>query len=289
LGHESLGEVVVAPQDSGFRVGQLVVGVVRRPDPEPCDHCAVGEWDLCRNGRYTESGIKQRHGYAQGWYALEPRFAVPVDAVLGDLGVLVEPASVVAKAGANAVHFLRRSEVAPRSALVTGAGPIGLLAALTATLYGLETHVVDVVAGGPKPDLVADIGATYHGGPIDELGISPDVVIECTGIGSVVREAARIAAPGGVVALTGIAGLSTATEVDLNLVNKNMVLSNAIVFGSVNAGRAHYDLAVEVLGRADPAWLGRLISRRVPAERWQEAIVRQPHDVKVVLDMTAAR
>ena len=258
LGHESLGEVVWAPSGSEFRAGQLVVGVVRRPDPEPCDHCAVGEWDLCRNGRYTESGIKQRHGYAQELYALEPRFAVPVDDALGDLGVLVEPASVVAKAGANAVHFLRRSEVAPRYALVTGAGPIGLLAALATTLYGLETHVVDVVAGGPKPDLVADLGATYHCGPIDELGISPDVVIECTGIGSVVREVARIATPGGVVALTGIAGHSAQTELDLNLVNKNMVLSNAIIFGSVNAGRAHYDLAVEMLSRADPAWLRRL-------------------------------
>ena len=129
LGHESLGEVVEAPAGSGFEPGQLVVGVVRRPDPVPCDHCAVGEWDMCRNDLYTESGIKQRHGYAQEWYTLEPGFAVPVDEALGDLGVLVEPASVVAKAGAHAVHFLQRSEVAPRTALITGAGPIGLLAA----------------------------------------------------------------------------------------------------------------------------------------------------------------
>ena len=189
LGHESLGEVVEAPAGSGFEPGQLVVGVVRRPDPVPCDHCAVGEWDMCRNDRYTESGIKQRHGYAQEWYTLEPGFAVPVDEALGDLGVLVEPASVVAKAGAHAVHFLQRSEVAPRTALITGAGPIGLLAALATTQYGLDTYVVDLVDSGPKPDLVAKLGATYHSGPISELAISPEVVIECTGVGSVVQQA----------------------------------------------------------------------------------------------------
>ena len=286
LGHESLGEVVEAPAGSGFEPGQLVVGVVRRPDPVPCDHCAAGEWDMCRNDLYTESGIKQRHGYAQEWYTLEPGFAVPVDEALGDLGVLVEPASVVAKAGAHAVHFLQRSEVAPRTALITGAGPIGLLAALAATQYGLDTYVVDIVDSGPKPDLVARLGATYHSGPIPELAISPDVVIECTGIGSVVQQACRIAAPGGVVALTGIAGWAAEAELDLNLMNKTMVLSNKILFGSVNAGRVHYDLAVRMLSRAEPAWLQGLISRRVPAERWQEAIARQPDDVKVVLDMS---
>jgi threonine dehydrogenase-like Zn-dependent dehydrogenase len=286
LGHESLGEVVEAPAGSGFEPGQLVVGVVRRPDPEPCDHCKAGEWDMCRNDRYTESGIKQRHGYAQEWYTLEPGFAVPVDEALGDLGVLVEPASVVAKAGAHAVHFLRRSEVQPRTALITGAGPIGLLAALAATQYGLNTYVVDIVDSGPKPDLVRDLGATYHAGPVNELAISPEIVIECTGIGSVVQQASRIAAPGGVVALAGIAGWQSQAELDLNLANKAIVLSNKIMFGSVNAGRAHYDLAVTMLSRADPAWLQRLISRRVPAERWQDAIARQPDDVKVVLDLS---
>jgi hypothetical protein len=71
------------------------------------------------------------------------------------------------------------------------------------------------------------------------------------------------------------------------VLNKNMVLSNKVLFGSVNPGRAHYETAAKILGRTDPAWLGRLISRRVPAERWQEAIERQPDDVKVVLEMSS--
>jgi threonine dehydrogenase-like Zn-dependent dehydrogenase len=285
LGHESLGEVVEAPTGSGFAPGQLVVGVVRRPDPEPCDHCAVGEWDMCRNGLYTECGIKQRHGYAQEFYRLEPQYAVAVDAGLGDLGVLIEPASVIGKAGAEALHFLERSNVPARTALVTGAGPIGLLAALATTQRGLDTFVVDLVESGPKPDLVRDLGATYHSSPISSLSISPEVIIECTGMGSVVQEAARIAAPGAVIALTGIAGSAAAAELDLNLMNKNMVLTNKVLFGSVNAGRRHYEMAVALLSRTDPEWLRRLISRRVPRERWREAIERHPDDVKVVLDM----
>jgi len=288
LGHESLGEVVEAPAGSGFAPGQLVVGVVRRPDPEPCDHCALDEWDMCRNGLYTECGIKEGHGYAQELYRLGPQYAVAVDAALGDLGVLVEPASVVAKACALSLHFLQRSNVSPRTALITGAGPIGLLAALATSQYGLDTYVVDVVESGPKPDLVRDLGATYHVGRISDLAISPEVVIECTGIGSLVQEAGLLAAPGAVIALTGISAAPAAAEVDLNLMNKNMVLANKVLFGSVNAALSHYALAMSLLSRTDPSWLQRLISRRVPIDHWPEAIERQPDDVKVVLDMTAS-
>src|SRR4029079_8977092 len=59
LGHESLGTVESAPPDCGVAPGDLVVGIVRRPDPEPCPACAAGEWDMCRNGRYTEHRINQ--------------------------------------------------------------------------------------------------------------------------------------------------------------------------------------------------------------------------------------
>jgi hypothetical protein len=74
----------------------------------------------------------------------------------------------------------------------------------------------------------------------------------------------------------------------VNAFNKHMVLTNKVLFGSVNAARSHYEAAAEVLARADPEWLGRLISRRVPAERWPEVLERRPDDVKVILEMDAA-
>jgi threonine dehydrogenase-like Zn-dependent dehydrogenase len=286
LGHESLGEVVAAPSGSGYSEGDLVVGMVRRPDPEPCDHCALGEWDMCRNGLYHECGIKQHDGYASEVFQLEPEFAVLIPPRLADFGVLVEPASVVAKACVQSLHFLKRTDVRPRQALITGAGPIGLLAALATSQYGLETYVVDIVDSGPKPDLVRQLGAHYHAGSAADLDISPDLVIECTGIGSVLRDAGAKAAPGGAIALTGISS-APGSPVDLNVLNRAMVLSNKVLFGSVNAGRSHYEIAARVLAKSDPAWLRQLITRHVPAARWPEALERRPDDVKVVLDINA--
>jgi threonine dehydrogenase-like Zn-dependent dehydrogenase len=286
LGHESLGEVIEAPPGSGFAPGQLVAGIVRRPDPEPCDHCAIGEWDMCRNGGYRECGIKAEHGYAREHYLLEPQFAVAVDASLGELGVLMEPASVVIKACVQAAQFLQRTRVHARTALITGAGPIGLLAALASCSNGFDTCVVDIVEGGPKPELVKALGARYHAGSVRDLDISPEVVIDCTGIGSVLREAGAKASPGAIIALTGISASAGLSEVDLNVFNKNMVLNNKVLFGSVNAGRSHFELAAALLAQADPSWLRRLISRRVPFDHWPEALERQPDDVKVVLDIS---
>jgi glucose 1-dehydrogenase len=98
LGHELLGRVREAPPPSRFERGDLVAGIVRRPDPVPCPCCARGEWDMCRNGLYTERGIKARDGYGAELVTLEEDFAIPIDPALGELGVLTEPASVLAKA-----------------------------------------------------------------------------------------------------------------------------------------------------------------------------------------------
>ena len=86
LGHESLGRVLDPGPAAGLAKGDLVVGIVRRPDPVPCPSCAVGEWDMCRNGKYTERGIKQIDGYMSERWRIEPEYAVKVDRSLGLLG-----------------------------------------------------------------------------------------------------------------------------------------------------------------------------------------------------------
>ena len=133
IGHESLGRVIQAAQGTGFGAGDLVVGIVRRRDPVPCPACAAGHWDMCMNGRYTERGIKGRHGYASERYRIHPEYLVTVDPALGILGVLLEPTTVVAKAWDHIEKIGRRAAWAPQKVLITGAGPIGLLAALLAT------------------------------------------------------------------------------------------------------------------------------------------------------------
>src|SRR5919197_5814742 len=267
LGHESLGSVLEAPAESGFAAGDLVVGIVRRPDPVPCPNCAVGEWDMCRNGLYTERGIKELHGYCSERYVIEPPYAVGVDASLERVGVLLEPTSVVAKAWDHVERIGERARWQPRKALVTGAGPIGLLAALLGVHRGLDTHVLDRVTGGPKPDIVRDLGAAYHTGSVEEACADADVVIEATGVGQLVFDVMQHTARNGIVCLTGVSPAGRQIDVDAGLLNRSMVLENDVVFGSVNANRRHYEQAAEALAKADGAWLERLITRRVPLHR----------------------
>ncbi|TQM85125.1 threonine dehydrogenase-like Zn-dependent dehydrogenase [Saccharothrix saharensis] len=287
LGHESLGRVMTAPAGSGFEPGDLVVGVVRRPDPEPCGACAHGEFDNCRNGGYTERGIKQLDGYAAERWCVEADYAVPLDPRLTDVGVLMEPTSVVAKAWEQVRRVGERAWYEPERALVTGAGPIGLLAAMIGVQQGLDVHVLDVVEDGPKPGLVRRLGATYHHGDVDEVSsrVRPDVVIEATGVGSLVVSALRNTAPFGVVCLTGLSSGGRAVEVDVAGANRSMVLENDVVVGSVNANLRHYHQAADALARADPDWPAGLISRRVPLDRFAEAFTARPDDVKVVITL----
>jgi threonine dehydrogenase-like Zn-dependent dehydrogenase len=287
LGHESLGRVRQAPAGSGFAAGDLVVGVVRRPDPEPCGACARGQFDMCRNGGYTERGIKDLDGYASEAWSVEAEYAVKLDPGLAEVGVLMEPASVVAKAWDEVEKVGARSWFEPRTALVTGAGPIGLLAALLGVQRGLDVHVLDRITSGPKPRLVADLGATYHHLAIDEVmqRLRPDVVIEATGVGSLVFGALAGTAPYGIVCLTGVSAAGRRLTFDAGALNRSLVLENDVVIGSVNANLSHYAAAADALAGADRDWLTRLITRRVPLADAPQAFTAGDEDVKVVISL----
>jgi threonine dehydrogenase-like Zn-dependent dehydrogenase len=286
LGHESLGRVVQAPEGGGLEPGDLVVGIVRQPDPVPCESCAAGEWDMCRNGRYTEHGIKELDGFMRQRYRIHPDYVVKLDPGLARTGVLLEPTSVVAKAWEQIDRIASRAVWRPRVVLVTGAGPIGLLAALLGVQRGLEVHVLDRVTGGPKPKLVADLGASYHTGTVADAGPHADVVVECTGVGQLVFDAMDKVAPDGIVCLSGVSPAGRTLTIDAGALNRELVLQNDVVFGTVNANRRHYEAAAAALVGADQAWLERLISRRVGLGDWAEGLERRPDDVKTVIDFT---
>jgi threonine dehydrogenase-like Zn-dependent dehydrogenase len=290
IGHESLGRVRTAPHGSDFAPGDLVVGVVRRPDPRPCGACAHGQFDMCRNGEYTERGIKQRDGYASEQWTVEQDYAVKLDARLEPVGMLMEPTTVVAKAWDEVYDVGHRSWFEPRTALVTGAGPIGLLAALLGVQRGLDVHVLDVVSSGPKPDLVRALGATYHADPADQVAskVAPDVVIEATGVGSVIFGCVAGMRAYGILCLTGVSPIGRKIDVDAGALNREIVLDNNVIIGSVNANLHHYAMAAQALAKADVGWLSRLLSRRVPLAKFADAFARHDDDVKVVLDLAAS-
>ncbi|MEU4244707.1 glucose 1-dehydrogenase [Actinoplanes sp. NPDC026619] len=289
LGHESLGRVRTAPADSSFAPGDLVVGVVRRPDPEPCGACAHNEFDMCRNGKYTERGIKEIDGYGSQLWTVETDYAVKLDPRLESVGVLMEPTTVVAKAWEQVEKVGSRSWFEPKTVLITGAGPIGLLAALLGVQRGLDVHVLDLATEGPKSEAVRALGAQYHSAGIGSVAAraKPDVIIEATGVSNVVFEAMASTASYGIVCLTGVSPVGHKIAVDVGSANRDMVLENDVVVGSVNANLSHYAAAADALAKADADWLSRLITRRVPFERFAEALEARSDDIKVVLDLTA--
>jgi 2-desacetyl-2-hydroxyethyl bacteriochlorophyllide A dehydrogenase len=260
LGHESLGRVVEAPPQSGFAIGDSVVGIVRYPDPMPCANCA--------------------DGFCSDFFTLKTGFAIRVDAKLDLAAVLLEPASVLAKAWEHIEHIGRRALWKPKRLLVTGAGPVGLMAALFGAQRGFEVHVQDHNESGPKPRLVLDLGAEYH---VTNPEKNFDVIIECSGAPSVIKQVLAAQTPNRIVCLTGLSAMRSGVAIDVAAFNQSMVLGNAVVFGTVNANRRHYEAAAAGLARADRAWLDRLITRKVSLDHWEEAYEKRAGDVKTVM------
>jgi threonine dehydrogenase-like Zn-dependent dehydrogenase len=218
-------------------------------------------------------------------WRIEPEYAIKVDPSLGILGVLLEPTTVITKALEQVFAVGQRSFWEPKTVLVTGAGPIGLLAAGVARLTGIEVHVLDRVETGPKPELVRAIGATYHTGKILDLGFEPDVIIECTGVGSVIADSIQKVAAGGIICLTGVGtgGIAIRAVGDIAAA---AVLKNNVVIGSVNANKRHWYKANERLVRLDQKWLCRLITRIEKPENFKQALERKPDDIKVVIQFS---
>ena len=213
LGHESLGRVLEAPAGDELSAGDLVVGIVRHPDPVPCPNCAVGEWDMCRNGQYTEWGIKEHHGYARERYRITPDFVVKVDPGLGDLGVLLEPTTVVAKAWDHIERIGARARWEPATVLITGAGPIGIMAAAVVRHAGAR-HVVITDVNPYRLELARKMGVTLAldvrtqrvADAQKQLGMKEgfDVGMEMSGKPPAMREMLGAMTHGGKVAMLGL-------------------------------------------------------------------------------------
>ncbi|RMI42837.1 theronine dehydrogenase [Actinomadura harenae] len=277
LGHESLGRVLEAPAGSGFTPGDLVVGIVRRPDPVPCRFCATQRPDLCENGRYTERGIKGLDGFGAERFTLAPEYAVRVAADLGRAAVLVEPASVAVKAWEQADHAAGRPA---ERVLVLGAGPIGLLCALLGVQRGLEVHVVDRVESGPKPRQTKALGAAYRTRTQDLTG-GFDRVLECTG--TLLEEAIGLTAPAGAACLVGGGDPRSSAALNAGALSQELLAWNKALIGTVNASRGHFRTAHTLLRAADHTWLEGLLTQSVPVEAWPTALSPSPEAIKSII------
>src|ERR687888_1968014 len=163
IGHEGFGQVeAVGPNVTEVKSGDYVVATVRRPGSSLYD--LIGTSDMTTDDTYFERGINLRHGFLTEYYVEAAEFIVKVPQALKEVGVLLEPTTVVEKGIAQAYEIQRRLRVwRPRRAAVMGAGTVGLLATLVLRLRGLE---VTTFALSRKPylnaELIEAIGARYE-------------------------------------------------------------------------------------------------------------------------------
>jgi len=282
IGHESLGRVVaIGPGAPMLREGDLVAATVRRPCPERCPPCAAGQVDLCSTGHYVERGIIGAHGYAADFYMEHADWLVLLPPALRDVGVLSEPLSVALKGIERAYAFQSAFEWQPRHALVMGAGPLGLLAALALRERGLAVAAVDRVGPEhPKADLVTRMGARYvqaDGRPLAAVlaGTAPfDLIFDATGVSALIFQAMCLLNFNGVLCVAGLPEGNQMLTVPADCIGLELVLENRIVFGTVSSNAGHFRRAVALLERLEqqfPGVLGGIITGRHPIERYQPA------------------
>jgi threonine dehydrogenase-like Zn-dependent dehydrogenase len=287
LGHECLAEVTeVGPGVTDLAPGDLVVPMVRRPCGRPeCGPCALGRQDFCTTGGFTERGIKEAHGFMTEVIADEARYFCKVPHRLRDVGVLVEPLTIAQKALKQVWQIQHRlpwhcphaPEHRPgvcHHAVVLGAGPVGLLGAMTFRTAGFTTYVYSrEPEASPKGDLVRSIGCRYvsaENTPVDKLMDrvgSIDVVYEAAGASRLSFEVLAQIGPNAAFVFTGVPGRKAPVAVDTDLIMRNMVLRNQVVLGTVNAGRETFGDAIADLERFVEAWpdaVRSLITARVP-------------------------
>jgi glucose 1-dehydrogenase len=294
LGHENFGIVEeVGRHATGFKAGDLVVSTVRRPCR--CYTCRAGQNDMCHGGGYQERGIEGRHGFMSEYYVESPRWLNRIPKRIADIGVLLEPMSVVEKGLDHAYLIQRRLDWKPKTGLVLGAGPIGLLAAAVMRVRGLDTHVV-----GREPEtddrarLAKNMGITYHSVAettiVDLTKELPpvDIAVEATGVASVAFDGMQVLGRNGVLCLLSLTGGFNTADQPIDRINRQLVLGNQVVFGSVNAGPRHFAMGLRhfiVIEKKWPGALKRMITTRLPWDQYNSWFRQQGGGIKTTLEI----
>jgi threonine dehydrogenase-like Zn-dependent dehydrogenase len=290
LGHESFGRVeAVGPNVTELKPGDCVAATVRRPGSSLFDR--IGTYDMTTDDTYFERGINLRHGFLTEYIVEDPEYLVHVPEDLKHVGVLMEPTSVVEKGIAQAYEIQRRLRVwRPRRAAVLGAGTLGLLATMVLRQRGLE--VVTLARTRPpflNAQLVEALGARYlstQDVPLKEAAekYGPfDIILEGTGVSTLVFESMEVLAKNGVLVMVSVTGGDRKFEVPGDRINLGFVLGNKVAVGSVNANREYFEMGVKDLSQAElqyPGWLCRLLTHPVKGLENYEQLMKTLTEVK---------
>jgi threonine dehydrogenase-like Zn-dependent dehydrogenase len=273
IGHEGFGQVeAVGSAVTELKPGDYVVATVRRPGTSIYDE--IGTSDMTTDDVYFERGINLRHGYLTEYYVDSADFIVKIPKGLRNVGVLLEPLTVVEKGIMQAYEIQRRLRVwRPTRAAVMGAGTIGLLAALVLRLRGLDVTVFGQrFAPYRNSDLLEQLGARYvstrttsvergalENGPFD-------IIFEATGFSPLVFDSMHALAKNGVLVLSSVTGGDRRYEIPSDKINLEFVLGNKVMVGTVNANREYFERGVEDMALAEAefaGWLEQLLTHPV--------------------------
>lgn len=295
LGHEAVGRVQeVSRAVSSLRAGDFVVPTVRR-GCGACYACNADQADLCVTGLYRERGIVGLHGFLSERVVDIEANLIRVPPELVEVAPLVESLCTPEKALrriSNARAHLPNPTV--RRALVTGTGPIAMLAVLALRLRGIETCDL---ARQPSDSLMARLiesaGATYvplqdvdPERPRDRLG-EFDAIIEATGAIEVAVCVLGALARNGVLDLVGGAAERKAVPLEASVLG-SMVGRNLTVLGSVNANADDWQCAVADLSTMRtqyPGTLERMITHTFQMTETDVAFERVPGQIKAIIQV----
>ena len=306
IGHESLGEVIeVGAKVTRVKVGDLVVPMVRRPCPHDyCPACRVGHQDFCFTGDFTERGIKGRHGFMAQFVVDDEQYMNPVPVDLRDLAILVEPLTIAEKALIQVWDVQRRlpwgcpaavnkAQAHCHKAVVLGAGPVGLLGAMALVKNGFDTYVyAREPVPNPKADVLAMIGAKYLSAETHSLEAlasevgNVDLVYEATGASRLAFDMIQHLGTNGIFVFTGVPGRKGPVEIDTDLMMRNLVLKNQVVFGTVNAGRDAFEASIRDLGAFVDSWpeaVRSVITGRFPMDAHRDLLSGKSGGIKNVI------
>lgn len=298
LGHEVLGRVnAVGNLVTEVSPGDLVTATVRRPDE--CPSCQAGQVDMCQWGEYEEHGIQQLHGFMAEKFVTNRRYIIPVASHLEETGVLIEPLTVVEKAVRQARLIQRRMKVwEPRTGIVAGAGPIGILGTLLLRSLGLDVYTVArTPAPNPSASVIEHAGAHYVSSreePISSLAKrigNVDIILECTGASSVSFEMMEALGTNGVLVLLSVTAGDTVLPIPTDHINSGLVMGNKVIVGVVNSGIEDFVSAASRLDHFESLWPGlpkSIITHRIPYDGRLHGILHQPgNSIKTVIEFVA--
>ncbi len=266
LGHEAIGAVqAVGSAVEGLEVGDLVTATVRRACG--CPNCQAGESDYCTWMEFTERGIRGAQGFWTDAYVEDAAFVLKVPNSLRKVGVMVEPASVIEKAWRVASAVQQRFPVwEPKTAVVFGAGPIGILQAMLLRQHGMDVTVVArrPSSQAPAAPILDAIGATYVSNQeIDPRSLKDalpniDVIVEASGASDSVLASMEILGNAGVLVLLSNTGGSQEVTVPMDRINVGWVGGNKTMVGSVNSSVADFEAAIRDMLVWEEMWPGAM-------------------------------